>query len=68
MAATKEKLPEVVPLSDDWGNFDLEGASLEELEQRFELSLLTLPPAMDHRAGFCEVNCDNCGALACCSN
>lgn len=45
MAESHEnKAPEIVPLNDGWGDFDLERVSVEALEQRFELSL-ALPPA-----------------------
>jgi len=68
MAASNEKPLEIVPLNDGWNDFDLERTNLEELEQRFELSLLALPPTMESCAGLCENDCDNCGQLSCCTN
>lgn len=57
----KERTREIVPLNDDWVDFDLENLSVEELEQRFELSL-TVPPGT---VGYgCENNC-GCGTNQC---
>ena len=68
MAASNEKLPEIVPLNDGWNDFDIERTNLEELEQRFELSLLSLPPAMDQRGSLCEIDCDNCTSMSAARN
>ena len=62
MAKLKErKIPEIVPLNGDWGDFDLDRVSLEELEQRFELSI-ALPAIVEQ----CGVNCSGCTNLNIC--
>ncbi len=55
------KAPEIVALNDDWADFDLNRVSLEELEQRFELSV-AFPPIVDQ----CQPNCTGCDLVACC--
>lgn len=59
--ANEEKTREIVPLNDDWVDFDLENLSVEELEQRFEMSLITLPPIVMEEEGRCR-----CGELRVC--
>ena len=66
----EEKAREIVPLNDDWVDFDLENLSVEELEQRFELSLINLPLGLDELEqckGDCT--CNGCGNFdGCCVN
>lgn len=64
--ADKEKAREIVSLNDDWAGFDLENLSVEELEQRFEMSLIALPPiVMDGGEGGSKCTCGDlkfCGS------
>lgn len=55
------KKPEVVSLNGDWGDFDPSRVSLEELEQRFELSV-ALPAILEQ----CGGNCNGCTNLQVC--
>lgn len=66
--ANKDNAPEIVPLNDDWAGFDLDNLSVEELEQRFELSLINLPLGLgelEQCKGDCACNCTTHG---CCTN
>lgn len=64
MAETdKTKAREIVPLNDGWGDFDLGRVSVEQLEQRFELSL-ALPPAALYD---CKGLCSGCQLAVCCT-
>lgn len=65
----KERTREIVPLNDDWVDFDLENLNVEELEQRFELSLAHLPIGWDESES-CKDNCSclSCNDLGCCVN
>lgn len=59
----KERTREIVPLNDDWVDFDLENLGVEELEQRFEMSLVALPPIVMDGAEKCT-----CGDLRFCGS
>lgn len=63
----EENAREIVPLNDDWVDFDLENLSVEELEQRFEMSLITLPLGLSELADCKGQDCSGCG-LGCCVN
>lgn len=59
----KNKAREIVPLNDAWGDFDLGRVNVEELEQRFELSLALPPAALNE----CKGLCSGCQLATCCS-
>lgn len=65
--ANEEKAPEIVPLNDDWVDFDLENLSVEDLEQRFEMSLITLPLSLSELEVCKDRDCSSC-TLGCCVN
>lgn len=55
------KVPDIVSLNESWGDFDPNRVTVEELEQRFELSI-AFPPI----AGECSPNCNGCNLAVCC--
>lgn len=57
------KNPEIVSLNGDWGDFDPNRVSVEELEQRFELSVAL--PVIEEP---CAPNCNGCNNLNVCCN
>lgn len=63
--ANGEKVQEIVPLNDDWLGFDLENVDVEELEQRLEMSLITLPLGVAELGDCNGHDCTQCD-LGCC--
>ena len=61
MADDSRKKPsaEIVQLTDDWMDFDIENLTVEELEQRLELSLINLPPILENQCGSYSCNCNS---------
>ena len=67
--AHKDNAPEIVPLNDDWAGFDLENLSVEELEQRFELSLINLPLGLGELEECkADCTCHGCNTNGCCTH
>ena len=65
--STENAVAEISPLNQDWEDFDLEHLSLDELEERFELSLTAAPILMQGEGeGEGDCRCNGCPNLRAC--